>query len=68
MGVSVESMGKMSYQKAYRYVRSVDGELQGVTFPLLMAIIFVEEGKVVVRILSFACPVSKAKSGYIAEH
>lgn len=47
LGVSVESMGKMSYQKAFRYVRSVDGELQGVTFPLLMAIVFVEEGKVV---------------------
>lgn len=42
MGVIVESMGKLSYQKAYRYVLSSGA----VTFPLMMAIIKVNKGTV----------------------
>ena len=46
MGVTVSSMGKLSYQAAYRAVKSGESGLLGVTFPLLMAIIYVDKGKV----------------------
>lgn len=48
--VSVESNGVMSYQKAFRSVQSFNGTLVGLTFPLLMAIIQVNNG--VVQVLS----------------
>jgi hypothetical protein len=46
LGVAVESMGLMSYQRAYRQVIS-DGT--SVTYPLMMAVIHVTRGKVTVR-------------------
>lgn len=50
LGVSIESMGVSSSQKAYRYVtfsNHDDGSYKTVTFPLLMAIITVKRGVVV---------------------
>jgi hypothetical protein len=43
LGVAVGSLGMPSYQKAYRLVAS---STSSVTFPVLMAVIRVEEGKV----------------------
>ena len=49
LGVAVESMGLISYQRAYRQVLpSVNGTTQGVTYPLMMAVINVVHGKVTV--------------------
>lgn len=44
--VSVESNGVVSYQKAYRAVIASNGSEVGVTYPLLMAIIQVDNGAV----------------------
>jgi hypothetical protein len=46
LGVAVESMGLISYQRAYRHVIS-NGT--SVTYPLMMAVIHVTRGKVTVR-------------------
>jgi hypothetical protein len=46
MGITVSSMGKLSYQRAYRSVQGSGSDLKGVTFPLLMAIIHVDLGEV----------------------
>ena len=57
LGVSIASMGQVSYQKAFRQVRSdvtnsssPSAIISGVTFPLMMAIVNVHQGAVVVRI------------------
>lgn len=49
LAVSVESMGQISFQKLYRSVESEYSNTT-VTFPVLMAIINVVDGKVKVRI------------------
>jgi hypothetical protein len=49
LGVSVESMGIISYQKAYRIVSPTGTSAdvnRAVTFPLMMAIINVDHGLV----------------------
>lgn len=49
MGVAVESMGLISFQKAYRQVVTVgNGTHISVTYPLMMAVINVVRGKVTV--------------------
>ena len=56
IGISVQSMGVMSQQRAYRAVIDVTtngsavSNTQSVTFPLMMAIIKVEKGIVTVNI------------------
>lgn len=46
LGVTVSSMGRLSYQSAYRKVRGNESSMEGVTFPLFMAVIYVDMGKV----------------------
>ena len=48
LGVAVESMGLISYQKAYRQVVVKGNSTEGVTYPLMMAVINVAKGKVTV--------------------
>ena len=51
----MESMGLISYQRAYRQVLpSGNGTTQGVTYPLMMAVINVVHGKVTVSAASLA--------------
>ena len=51
----MESMGLISYQRAYRQVLSSgNGTTQGVTYPLMMAVINVVHGKVTVSAAFFA--------------
>ena len=50
LGVAVESMGLISYQRAYRQVISTgENTTASVTYPLMMAIVHVTKGKVTVR-------------------
>ena len=50
LGVAVETMGLISFQKAYRQIiPGNNGTIQGVTYPLMMAVINVAHGKVTVR-------------------
>ena len=50
LGVAVESMGLISYQKAYRQVISTgENTTASVTYPLMMAVVHVTKGKVTVR-------------------
>lgn len=46
MGITVASMGKLSYQTAFRYVVNTESGKRGITFPLLMATVFVDKGVV----------------------
>ena len=62
--VSVESNGVMSYQKAFRSVQSSNGTEIGVTFPLLMAIIQVDNG--VVKVLHVLDPLDSFSNCYRA--
>ena len=48
LGVAVESMGLISYQRAYRQVIA-NSSFGSVTYPLMMAVISVTRGKVTVR-------------------
>lgn len=50
LGVAVESMGLISYQRAYRQVISTgENATASVTYPLMMAVVHVTKGKVTVR-------------------
>ena len=50
LGVAVESMGLISYQRAYRQVISTgENTTASVTYPLMMAVVHVTKGKVTVR-------------------
>lgn len=50
LGVAVESMGILSYQRAYRQVISTGNRTStGVTYPLMMAVIHVTKGKITVK-------------------
>ena len=56
LGIAVESMGILSYQRAYRQVISSGNRTStSVTYPLMMAVIHVTKGKVTVSIYHDNC-------------